>query len=223
MRRRILASLAKSGYTAKDYVQDGLIAMWDGIENAGWGVHDSNATVWKDLIGTKDADLTQHGSFSKNALLCDGVGIAAQTTPFSVGSLKTLEAVFVRKSLASYLNGTMFLSGDYQYGFFKSHIGVRRESGDLIFYRKIYACPIDSLLSISWIEDSLIMNGESKSFIGENSYDRTSERGNGCYFGGSLNSFVECELLNIRCYSRVIEQEEQSSNYAIDKARFNLP
>lgn len=28
---------AKSGYTAKDYVQDGLVAMWDGIENAGWG------------------------------------------------------------------------------------------------------------------------------------------------------------------------------------------
>ena len=34
--------------TAKDYVQDGLIAMWDGVENAGWGVHDPNATVWKD-------------------------------------------------------------------------------------------------------------------------------------------------------------------------------
>lgn len=38
-------------WTARDYVQDGLIAMWDGIENAGWGVHDSNATIWKDLVG----------------------------------------------------------------------------------------------------------------------------------------------------------------------------
>ena len=37
--------------TAKSYVQDGLIAMWDGIENAGWGVHDMNATMWKDLTG----------------------------------------------------------------------------------------------------------------------------------------------------------------------------
>lgn len=51
MRRRILASLAKSGYTAKDYVQDGLIVMWDGIENAGFGVHDPNATVIRDLSG----------------------------------------------------------------------------------------------------------------------------------------------------------------------------
>ena len=48
------AALAKSGGgvpNARDYVQDGLIAMWDGIENAGWGVHNANAPVWKDLIG----------------------------------------------------------------------------------------------------------------------------------------------------------------------------
>lgn len=41
----------KSGRTARDYVQDGLVAMWDGIENAGWGVHDDTATVWMDLVG----------------------------------------------------------------------------------------------------------------------------------------------------------------------------
>ena len=38
-------------YTASDYIQDGLVAMWDGIENAGLGVHDANATVWTDLTG----------------------------------------------------------------------------------------------------------------------------------------------------------------------------
>ena len=36
--------------TARDYVQNGLIAMWDGIENAGWGVHDAAATMWKNLV-----------------------------------------------------------------------------------------------------------------------------------------------------------------------------
>ena len=48
------AAWAKAGGgvpTASDYVQDGLVAMWDGIENAGWGVHDPNATTWKDLTG----------------------------------------------------------------------------------------------------------------------------------------------------------------------------
>ena len=37
--------------TARSYVQDGLVAMWDGIENAGWGVHDNNATAWVNLVG----------------------------------------------------------------------------------------------------------------------------------------------------------------------------
>lgn len=40
----------KKGPTARDYVQDGLVAMWDGIENAGWGVHDNSATIWQDLL-----------------------------------------------------------------------------------------------------------------------------------------------------------------------------
>lgn len=41
--------------TAKDYVQDGLVALWDGIENAGWGVHDPNATTWCDPVSGWDA------------------------------------------------------------------------------------------------------------------------------------------------------------------------
>ena len=31
------------------YVTDGLVAMWDGEWNAGGGVHDPNAMVWKNL------------------------------------------------------------------------------------------------------------------------------------------------------------------------------
>ena len=45
--------------TARSYVQDGLVAMWDGIENAGWGVHDNNAAVWKDLIGENDLQFSK--------------------------------------------------------------------------------------------------------------------------------------------------------------------
>lgn len=44
--------------TAKSYIQNGLVAMWDGIENAGWGVHNPNATTWKDLVGTADVEYT---------------------------------------------------------------------------------------------------------------------------------------------------------------------
>lgn len=51
MRRRILTSAGTAALSAKSYVQDGLVALWDGIENAGWGVHDGSATVWAELCG----------------------------------------------------------------------------------------------------------------------------------------------------------------------------
>ena len=40
---------------ARSYVQDGLLLHFDGIENAGFGVHDATATVWKNL-GTAPTD-----------------------------------------------------------------------------------------------------------------------------------------------------------------------
>lgn len=36
--------------SASEYVQDGLLACWDGVENAGVDTHDASATVWKDLV-----------------------------------------------------------------------------------------------------------------------------------------------------------------------------
>ena len=47
----VLVALGALGYDASSYVQSGLIAQWDGIDNAGLGFHYSDATVWKDLKG----------------------------------------------------------------------------------------------------------------------------------------------------------------------------
>lgn len=35
--------------TAKNYIKDGLVAMWDGIENSGFSQHLSDTSVWKNL------------------------------------------------------------------------------------------------------------------------------------------------------------------------------
>jgi hypothetical protein len=40
----------KSHITTKHYVQDSLVAMWDGIENVSRGVHDPNITNWTDVV-----------------------------------------------------------------------------------------------------------------------------------------------------------------------------
>lgn len=65
------------------YATDWLLAMWHGRWNVGGGVHDPHARVWKDLIGNRDATLTEVGSFGADCLICnggersDGLSIAA--------------------------------------------------------------------------------------------------------------------------------------------------
>ena len=41
----------RRGLTSLSYVSPGLVALYDGIDNAGYGTHDPNATTWADLTG----------------------------------------------------------------------------------------------------------------------------------------------------------------------------
>lgn len=47
----------KRGGWVNPYITDGLVAMWDGEWNAGGGVHDASATVWKDIVGNTDLNV----------------------------------------------------------------------------------------------------------------------------------------------------------------------
>ena len=52
------ATFVASAASTSSYVQDGLIACWDGIENGGKGIHNSETTVWKDVVGGREFTLT---------------------------------------------------------------------------------------------------------------------------------------------------------------------
>ena len=67
-RNAINIKSVSNGPSARDYIQDGLIAHWDGIENVGYGEHDSNSTIWKDLVGIRDATLAEFATFSADSL-----------------------------------------------------------------------------------------------------------------------------------------------------------
>lgn len=41
--------------TAADYIQDGLVALWDGIENVGYGLHEDNPSAWISLVNPVDS------------------------------------------------------------------------------------------------------------------------------------------------------------------------
>lgn len=66
------AYIGDAEVTAADYIQDGLIACWDGIENMGYGEHDPTATKWIDLVGEYNLDLpTRDHTWEADCIRCD--------------------------------------------------------------------------------------------------------------------------------------------------------
>ncbi|MBP5544745.1 MAG: hypothetical protein ILM98_11760 [Kiritimatiellae bacterium] len=66
------------------YVQRGLVAQYDGIDNAGTGSHDSSATTWKNLTGDTSLDATMGASTEWEG--GNGWKTSGNTKPFTVAS-----------------------------------------------------------------------------------------------------------------------------------------
>ena len=71
------------------YVSSGLVAQWDGIENAGRGVHSDSPTVWKDLVGSNDITLPAWVSATAKGM--DSVGSSESRTYPELASITSLD------------------------------------------------------------------------------------------------------------------------------------
>lgn len=213
------ALMAGGGLSAKSYVQDGLVAMWDGIENAGWGVHDPNATVWKDLIG--DIDLTfysQNASVEDNRVECSGTGCVARSAAGKnlTAAAQQIESVLRidRVSAQIILNA----KGQVYYTDTAGYIGYRRSNG---------AKHGSLVTSFShWLNQGVYVNGRAESMTRLN--DDWSAGTYNYLFLGRVDSLsdrytLKGAIYNLRLYSRALDADDIAANYAVDKARFNLP
>ena len=218
--------------TAKDYVQSGLVAMWDGIENAGWGVHDPNATTWRDLVGSHVLSFPATPSWTDNAYILDGVADHAPSCPAQdifnaiVTGLVTIEIASKSTDGTAYGNNGFFGLGRVDLRSFwfwnNARVTIRgTETG--------IAGMIENNTAATY---SLGSSGAFKNGLMLSTLTFGSQEAGGSFYIGRIPVYksqvgiydaIHGVIHSLRVYSRALTAQEIAHNYAIDKARFNLP
>ena len=223
-------------YTAADYVMDGLVSMWDGIENAGWGVHEDNPAKWIDLVGNDS--LVPYGSSSSSFYETWFGDDALQGKPYwntpksaelysaLVGSSRTAEIVITKTADGTIYGNVSLISGNWFS--FAGYVGNQflcRYENTNIWIASPSAAPY--IWSITMSADNgvcdVYVNGQ---FLRTVTSGGMTPSGNGNMFIGqnlqSVNgsSTFAQTIHSVRVYNRALSEAEVKSNFKVDKVRF---
>lgn len=216
--------------TAKDYVQSGLIAMWDGIENAGFGTHDPNATTWRNLTGNTTWDMTVPAAWTNNAMYFDGTwcGIAPKTSEKYVTVECVCDAVQASYPLAfgwAYQGGVKRYSllSNASSSLLRCYSWMNAFDGVYSATARSFAFSVGDTNSKIYVDG--VENATSSSHIG--AAGETNNRFRLCGYGTTSDTnasgfFFKGNIYACRFYSRALTADEIAANCAIDKIRFGL-
>lgn len=232
--------------TAMDYVQDGLVAHWDGIENVGYGLHDENATVWTDITGngwnlTLNSSAISRGRFkwTEDGLwhvgynfdiipsfsVSDVIG-ATGRPPFSISILVKIDRYNSMKRYVPFgLNdgcfGFYWIDVNTFYAYLPWGTGVGVMYFDDILNTEIEFTIVSDGTSMSLYHDGVLFKsakcGDYSSVITK-PFVFFNSLGNNPTFD---NSWI-CTLKKAQIYNKVLTDSEIRHNYYIDKMRFGL-
>ena len=242
--RRNALMTGKRTPTAKDYVQTGLVAMWDGIENAGWGVHDPNATTWKDLIGgietswltdVADNSLTwENGGLRRVGTkgitaTVDWCANITQTTPYTLeivigDASQTAPLSSLNFYYNSMANTMMFVRANYT-GLWNSTGGQYASLASLGYdFPAVYFAFVATGVAGTnnrQLED--IYRDGTRLFANRLMSTSTDKTFHFFQYSRVWAETRDTTIHAVRLYSRALTADEIARNYNIDKARFGLP
>lgn len=208
--------------SAKSYVQKGLVAQWDAIENAGYGKHISNPREWKDLIGSRAAKLSNNALFDKTGLSLEKELSFALFGGKMFNGDFTLELVFTGKRTSPY-NSVFTVAGDTWSLYtgsadswnLKHTLGGPRPSLTPVAFKPLVVVCRGGELRLRYADGSgkdgvvKVGGGEAES--------------NAWSFGGQDQSHALCgKFYAVRYYNRALTDAEISTNNKVDKRRFDL-
>lgn len=223
--------VSSNGVTARSYSQTGLLAQWDGEENAGFGLHDSEATVWKNLSSqgsvwdmTVQAN-TQYSWEDKRIVLSrtsgDGGGIqGAFGVAHADSSVKQIETAGIDTSegihVATYpaggtkwvlgnVNGTFWVREGTSYSFPKQDLNV--------FLSQSFELASDYTDWALYRENQKVSVHSPKYCGGLGSVE-------GMTLIGGVYRAASQKMSSVRFYSKKLTDGERRLNYAVDRIRF---
>lgn len=212
-------------YSASGYIRDGLVAMWDGIENAGWGKHDPNATVWKELIsGVNNFTDIGQGKWDNNSV---SVVPRIQTVSRFGAEVKTIEMVLDIGAYAPVTNKTCInLPVDTGNATQLKFWGYPSGGANTILIGGFQSLPVCG----DYFPRHISMSFDSNAILTDIYFDgQAPQRGISDYHYATYSQIrigtpnAAGRAYNIRGYNRVLSYNERQYNLHIDKVRFNLP
>ncbi len=214
-------------YTSASYVQDGLVAQWDAIDNAGVGMHVNDSKIWKDLTGNgRDLTLIGKGAWT-NGLALKVSGASAKGSS-AAPTYRTIEVVYKMQS-----GNIMFYSGinNKHYVLFTTDGGKGYFEGSVNTPYVALTLDPTAMHTISGTYNgSGSVDGVYRDGVSANAgtYKETWSAGDsvimvGDRSAGGTNYKWSGEVHAIRLYSVVLTPEQIASNSVVDVARFSVP
>ena len=220
---------------ASEYIQDGLVAMWDGIENVGLGSHDFNATKWIDLVDGKILPTTSSTVYcKKDCLYRYGTwvvgGSASSPIDATYDGEWTIETVVSLEGI-SYLNQARPFISFSNYTIRVPNITVTGTAQ--VWLSNIGGWSV-ATAPFGRMAFTLVRNGNVYYIYvnGELTYVKTDKNNldwnpTNCIISqnhlsdadGNQSTSDNCA---IRVYNRALSEEEVQLNFALDALRFNI-
>lgn len=218
-------------YTARDYIQDGLVAMWDGIENAGWGQHEESPHSPVNLIDGQSLSINGDVEIGSNYFKF-GAGKWGYSTISDFASAVASKS-FTVEIVAK--NDKVSNAGIVSIG--SRGVWLYADSSNNIQTLNILSSTYTPSPSIQFkssdVWHATIQGGTTPQIIVNDrtisaQYGTQTSVSSSVFYIGSLqgnsswsNGNMWCS--SVRLYSRNLTASEIAHNYNIDKWRFNLP
>jgi len=229
-----VAPMAQAVSTASRYVQDGLLACWDGIENAGAGQHDDGAAVWKDIVHGYEFTLNgviigdDRMTFAGTKTSYGTLNAADTTSIFEAARDGTLEIVYVSPDESNQVLLQSSAASGLSFGFWKNaavgwHLCTYTGSGSGPTFDLAPGTAVTNSVSVRYTSGVPVSARASGEDLLRKTTDYWGSPNDTTIIGtrtSKANNHFHGAIYCIRVYSRQLTDAEIDANRALDVQRF---